>query len=125
MLVVIINKTSQNCKIMDIIRLAITSLVYAEFIDGRNWISWIILISTPFCIWYHPIETKKRMLGIMFGLFCPLTLLSASYEPLFFLILTINLLCWLNMVPIKQKRAKDDTLTTEDLIKAACFVSFS
>jgi len=123
MLIVIINEKSQIRKIMEILRLIITSLVYIEFIDGRYWISWIILLSTPLCICYYPTEIKSRMLGIMLGFFCPLTLLSASYEPLFFLTLTINLFCWLQAVPTISKTSRN-VMITKDLIKAAIFVSF-
>jgi hypothetical protein len=119
---VIINEKSQIRKIMEILRLIITSLVYTGFIDGRYWISWIILLSTPLCICYYPTEIKSRMLGIMSGFFCPLTLLSASYEPLFFLTLTINLFYWLQAVPTISKTSGN--IITKDLIKAAIFVSF-
>jgi len=114
---------SQSRKIIEILRLVITSLVYLEFIDGRYWISWIILLTTPLCIWYHPIETQKRTLGIMLGFFCPLTLLSASYEPLFFITLTINLRCWLQVTSTTLKSSGEQKITG-DLIKAAFFVSF-
>jgi len=124
MLIVIINEKSKIRKIMEILRLIITSLVYMEFIDGRYWISWIILLSTPLCICCYPTKVKSRMLGIMLGFFCPLTLLSASYEPLFFLTLTINLFCWLQAVPSILKTS-GNMMTAKDLIKAAIFVSFS
>ncbi|KAL6423240.1 hypothetical protein ACFW04_010121 [Cataglyphis niger] len=119
--IMIINETSQSRRIMEILRLIVTSLVYTEFLDGRYWISWIILLTTPLCIWCYPIETKRRMLGIMLGFFCPLTLLSASYEPLFFIILTINLLCWLQ----NTSRSSGNTQKiTKDLIKAAFFMLY-
>lgn len=121
MSIVIINETSQSRRIMEILRLIVTSLVYTEFLDGRYWISWIILLTTPLCIWYYPTEIKKRILGIMLGFFCPLTLLSASYEPLFFIILTINLHCWL---PATSRNSGSAQKITRDLIKAAFFVSF-
>lgn len=121
MSIMIINETSQSRRIMEILRLIVTSLVYTEFLDGRYWILWIILLTTPLCIWYYPTETKRRMLGIMLGFFCPLTLLSASYEPLFFIILTINLLCWLQAT---SRSSGNTQKITKDLIKAAFFVSF-
>lgn len=109
---------------MEILRLIITGLVCTKFIDGRYLVSWIILLTTPLCIWQYPTDVKTRMLGITLGLFCPLALLSTSYEPLFLLTLTGNLYCWLTVVPTTLKRSKGDTLTTEDMIKAAFFVSF-
>lgn len=121
--VVIINETPQYQKIIEILRLVITSLVYIELIDGRNWISWIILLTTPLCAWFYPLETKKRTLGIMLGFFCPLTLLSASYEPLFFVTLTINLICWLEVTSTTSKNLGEQKITS-NLMKAAFFVSF-
>lgn len=122
--IVIINEMSRCQQIIEILRLIITSLVYMEFIDGRHWISWIILLTTPLNIWFYPIETKKRTLGIMFGLFCPLTLLSASYEPIFFVTLTINLICWLEQLISTTSRSSGEQKITSNLIKAAFFVSF-
>ncbi|KYM81808.1 GPI ethanolamine phosphate transferase 1 [Atta colombica] len=92
--IVIINEMSQSRRIMEIIRLVITSIIYMEFIDGRYWISWIILLTAPLSIWCHPIENKKRTLGVMLGFFCSFTLLSASYEPIFFMTLTLNLMLY-------------------------------
>lgn len=121
--IVVINEMSRSQKIIEILRLIIASLVYIEIIDGRYWISWIILLTTPLSIWYYPIEAKKRTLGIMFGFFCPFTLLSASYEPLFFITLTINLICWLE-VSSTTSRNSGERYMTEDLMEAAFFVSF-
>lgn len=122
MTIIIINETSQSRKTIEILRLIVTSLVYTEFLDGRYYISWIILLTTPLCIWSYSTKDKKRLLGIMFGFFCPLTLLSASYEPLFFIILTINLLYWLQTIS-KRSGITQQTIT-KDLIRAAFFVSF-
>ncbi|XP_029154828.1 GPI ethanolamine phosphate transferase 1-like isoform X2 [Nylanderia fulva] len=123
MSIVIINETSQSRKIMEILRLIITSLVYTQFLDGRYWISWTILLTTPLCICYYPMEPKRRMLGVMLGFFCPLTLLSTSYEPLFLIILTINLHCWLQTTS-KNSRNIQKTHITRDLIKAAFFMLY-
>lgn len=122
--IVIINEMSQSRKIMEVIRLVITSLVYIELIDGRYWISWIILLTTPLYIWYHPVDTKKRTLGVMLGFFCPLTLLSASYEPIFFAALTINLLSWLEVSSPTSKSSGERGEITEDLIKAVFFMLY-
>lgn len=125
MSIMIVNETSLSRRIMETLRLIVTSLVYMGFIDGKHWISWIILLTTPLCIWCYPAETQRRTLGVMLGFFCPLTLLSASYEPLFFLTLTVNLLCWLRVAPITSKNSEDTQKITKDLFKAAFFVSFS
>ncbi|KAL0130778.1 hypothetical protein PUN28_002415 [Cardiocondyla obscurior] len=117
------DEMSRSQKIMETLRLIVTSLVYLEFIDGRYWISWIILLTTPLCIWFYPKETKKRMLGIMFGFICPLTLLSTSYEPLFFMTLTINLICWLEITSTTSKSSGQQQITV-DLVKAAFFMLY-
>lgn len=121
--IVIINEMPRYQKVIEIVRLVITTFVYMEFIDGRYWISWIILLTTPLGIWFYPIETKKRTLGIMLGFFCPLTLLSSSYEPIFFMTLTINLICWLE-VTSTTSRSSGEQKITGNLVKAAFFVSF-
>lgn len=122
--IVALREISRSRRIMEILRLIVTGFVYTKFIDGRYLVSWIILLTTPLCIWQYPTEVKTRILGITFGLFCPLALLSASYEPLFLLTLTGNLYCWLTVAP-SLKHSKVNTLTTEDMIEAAFFVSFS
>lgn len=126
MLVVILTETSRSRIIMEIARLVVTSLVYAGYIDGRHLVSWLILLTTPLCIWCYPTEAKTRMLGITLGLFCPLALLSASYEPLFLLTLAFHLLSWSRVAPTNVlKRPQGDALTTGDLTEAAFLVSFS
>ncbi|XP_032672659.1 GPI ethanolamine phosphate transferase 1 [Odontomachus brunneus] len=122
---VVLLETSRALKIMEILRLVITGFVYMKFIDGRYWVSWIILLTTPLCIWQYPTDVKTRMLGITLGLFCPFALLSASYEPLFLLTLTGNLYCWLTVAPTTLKRSKGNTLITEDMIKAAFFMLYT
>ncbi|KYN03627.1 PREDICTED: GPI ethanolamine phosphate transferase 1 [Cyphomyrmex costatus] len=121
--ILFINEMSQSRRIMEIVRLVITSFIYMEFIDGRYWISWIILLTTPLSIWCHPIEVKKRTLGIMLGFFCSFTLLSASYEPIFFMTLTINLISWLEATTTTSKISGEQNIT-EDLIKAAFFMLY-
>ncbi|XP_020293464.1 GPI ethanolamine phosphate transferase 1 isoform X2 [Pseudomyrmex gracilis] len=124
MTIMFINESSWGRRVIEIVRLVVTSLVYTEFIDGRYWISWIILLTTPLCIWLYPMSIQKRTLGIMLGFFCPLTLLSASYEPLFFLILTLNLLSWLEVAPSTSKSPEDMRKITRDLFKAAFFMLY-
>lgn len=71
-------------------------------------------------------QLKERMQGIMLGLFCPLVLLSASYEPFFFIILALHLSCWsqFNVSSIQVYQSTKNPLTMEELLKAAIFVSF-
>ncbi|XP_011137878.1 GPI ethanolamine phosphate transferase 1 isoform X1 [Harpegnathos saltator] len=123
--IVVLRETSRSRRIMEILRLVITGFVYTKFIDGRYLVSWIILLTTPLCIWQYPTEVKTRMLGITLGLFCPFALLSASYEPLFLLTLTGNLYCWLTAAPATPKYSKRSTLSTEDMIEAAFFMLYT
>ncbi|KAI4483722.1 hypothetical protein M0804_007982 [Polistes exclamans] len=111
-------------KAIEIVRLIITGLIYLKLIDGRYWISWIILVSAPLFIWTYTVNVKNRIEGITIGLFCPLSLLSASYEPLFFLILATHLLHWPLFIQDKFDEMTDNVLSTRDFIKAAFFVSF-
>ncbi|XP_014480211.1 PREDICTED: GPI ethanolamine phosphate transferase 1 isoform X2 [Dinoponera quadriceps] len=124
--IVVLHETSRSRRIMEILRLVVTGFVYTKFIDGRHLVSWVILLTTPLCIWQYPTEVKARMLGITLGLFCPLALLSASYEPLFLLTLTGNLYCWLTLTsPTALKHSKGSTTITEDLIEAAFFMLYT
>lgn len=70
-------------------------------------------------------QSKERMQGIMLGFFCPLVLLSASYEPCFFIILALHLSCWLQSnSSIQYHQNTKNALTMEELLKAAIFVSY-
>lgn len=117
---------SRYRKAVEIFRLIVTGLIYLECIDGRSWISWTILSMTPLHIFTYPMQLKKRMQGIVLGLFCPLVLLSASYEPFFFIILALHLSCWsqFNVSSIQVYQNTKNLLTIEELLKAAIFVSF-
>lgn len=117
---------SKYRKVIEILRLVLTGLTLLEFIDGRNWISWAILLTTPLHICTYPTQLKERMQGVVLGLFCPLVLLSASYEPFFFIILAVHLSCWprSNAFPIQRYRDTKRLLTMEELLTAAIFVSF-
>ncbi|XP_046832872.1 GPI ethanolamine phosphate transferase 1 isoform X2 [Vespa crabro] len=111
-------------KAIEIVRLIITGLVYLKLIDGRYWISWIILASAPLFIWTYTVNPKDRIEGITIGLFCPLSLLSASYEPFFFLTLAIHLLHW----PLSIKdfdKTTDNILSTKDFTKASFFMLYT
>ncbi|KOC64725.1 GPI ethanolamine phosphate transferase 1 [Habropoda laboriosa] len=125
--IVILKMQSKYRKIVEIFRLIITGLTYLEFIDGRNWISWVILLTTPLFIFTYPTQLKKRMQGIILGLFCPLVLLSASYEPFFFIILALHLSCWpqWNMLFTQRYQNTKNLLTMEELLKAAIFMLYT
>uniref|UniRef100_V9IA09 GPI ethanolamine phosphate transferase 1 n=2 Tax=Apis cerana TaxID=7461 RepID=V9IA09_APICE len=68
-IIIILKIQSKYRKAIEIFRLTITGLIYLEFIDGRNWISWTILLTTPLYICIYPIQSKERMQGIMLGFF--------------------------------------------------------
>ncbi|XP_015185779.1 PREDICTED: GPI ethanolamine phosphate transferase 1 isoform X2 [Polistes dominula] len=94
--------------------------------DGRHWISWIILASAPLFIWTYTVNEKNRIEGITIGLFCPLSLLSTSYEPLFFLTLAMHLLHWpLFIQDNKFDEMTDNVLSSKDFIKAAFFMLYT
>nr|XP_050863201.1 GPI ethanolamine phosphate transferase 1-like isoform X1 [Vespula vulgaris] len=111
-------------KIIEIVRLIITGLVYLKLIDGRYWISWIILASAPLFIWTYTVNPKDRIEGITIGLFCPLSLLSASYEPFFFLTLAMHLLYWPLSIKDRNKTT-DNILSITDFTKASFFMLYT
>ncbi|KZC06184.1 GPI ethanolamine phosphate transferase 1 [Dufourea novaeangliae] len=92
--IVAVKIPSKYKKAIEISRLIITGLTYFEVIDGRRWISWALLFTTPLHICTYSTKLEKRMDGVILGLFCPLALLSASYEPFFFVFLAIHLSYW-------------------------------
>lgn len=125
-IIIILKIQSKYKKAIEIFRLTITGLIYLEFIDGRNWISWTILLTTPFYICIYPMQSKERMQGIMLGFFCPFVLLSASYEPCFFIILALHLSCWLQSnSSIQYHQSTKNALTIEELLKAAIFMLYT
>ncbi|XP_058790888.1 GPI ethanolamine phosphate transferase 1-like isoform X2 [Phymastichus coffea] len=95
-LIAIINKKSiyRYIKAIEISRLVLTSLLCLNIIDGRSFFSWFLMFSTPFVIWLHPKDWEQRIFGVTIALMSPLALLSASYEPLFFLIFASHLQYW-------------------------------
>lgn len=112
-------------KIIEIFRLATTGLIHLEFIDGRSWVSWAILLTTPLDIFTYSTQLKTRMQGIILGLFCPLVLLSASYEPLFFLVFACHLYCWPQATAVQINQSSRKSLTIEELLKAAIFMFYT
>ncbi|KAK2576053.1 hypothetical protein KPH14_007394 [Odynerus spinipes] len=111
-------------KAIEIIRLIITGLIYLKLIDGRHWVSWIILATVPLCTWTYTANAMDRIEGIIIGLFCPLSLLSASYEPLFFLTLAVHLLHWPPFIEDFDKTTKN-ILSATDFAKAAFFMLYT
>ncbi|XP_051170551.1 GPI ethanolamine phosphate transferase 1 isoform X2 [Leptopilina boulardi] len=118
-------KTSGKIKCLEIMRLLLTGLVYIEFLDGRSWISWLILFSTPICIWIYPPEFNEMIMGVTVHLSCPLVLLSTSYEPLFFLVLAFHFRCW--PVEWEQTDLKDNTthIAMQDLVNAVSLMLYT
>ncbi|XP_033328137.2 GPI ethanolamine phosphate transferase 1 [Megalopta genalis] len=112
---------------MEILRLIITGLIYFGFIDGRSWMSWLLLFTTPLYICTGSTELKTRMHEVVFGFFCPLVLLSASYEPLFFILLGVHLSCWPrnSIYSSQDHRRTDSSITMEELLKAAIFMLYT
>ncbi|XP_054012026.1 GPI ethanolamine phosphate transferase 1 isoform X2 [Hylaeus anthracinus] len=125
-IIVALKVQSKYRKVVEIFRLIITGSTYLEFIDGRSWVSWAILLTTPLHICTYSTKLKERMQGVMLGLFCPLALLSASYEPVFFIFLVLHLSCWpeSDVISCQSYERTKNLLTMEELLKAAIFVSF-
>ncbi|XP_076392115.1 GPI ethanolamine phosphate transferase 1 isoform X2 [Megachile rotundata] len=124
--IIVVKIKSKHKKTIELLRLTITGLIYLEFIDGRNWISWAILLTTPLCICTYPTQLIERIQGVMLGLICPLILLSASYEPLFFIIFTLHLSCWSSdSSSIGNDQSIKSLLTIEELLKAAIFMLYT
>ncbi|XP_076164323.1 GPI ethanolamine phosphate transferase 1 isoform X2 [Ptiloglossa arizonensis] len=126
-IIVALQIQSKYRKAVDIFRLIITGLTCLEFIDGRSWVSWAILLTTPLQICTYSIELKERMQGVMLGFFCPLTLLSTSYEPFFFIFLALHLSCWpqSNVLPNQSYQRTKNILTVEELLKATIFMLYT
>ncbi|XP_066598156.1 GPI ethanolamine phosphate transferase 1 [Prorops nasuta] len=106
-------------KIIEVSRLIITAIIYLGLIDGRQGMSWFILLSSLFSIWTYPLEINKRLKGVALSLFCPFVLLSSSYEPLFFIILSIHLLYW------PHSKSKFEASNIEYFIRAATFMLYT
>ncbi|KAJ8672992.1 hypothetical protein QAD02_004253 [Eretmocerus hayati] len=81
-------------KIIGIVRLSVTSLLCLNMIDGKSGISWLLLFTSPLDIWMYPKDGSQRIFGVTVALLSPLALLSASYEPIFFLIMAAHLQNW-------------------------------
>lgn len=107
-------------------RLAVTALVVTGCVDGRDYVSWIILATAPLCIFFYPANAIDRIVGVVYGLLCPFALLSASYEPLFYLILAAHFLAWpVSRYTTGSTKHRDEALTAVDVSRAAFFVSFT
>lgn len=127
-LVALENRNINNSiKAVESLRLITAAAVCLELIDGRRFVSWVILASTPLCICAYPAEPKTRLYGVALALLPNFALLSASYEPLFLIALTGHLLCWPLPTDENLKRSpRKDTpaMSIEDFVKAGAFVSF-
>ncbi|KAG8036844.1 hypothetical protein G9C98_004166 [Cotesia typhae] len=125
----IIHNLPSHILIIELLRLALTTLILTGDIDGRTGLSWIILASSPISIFLHPADdVKKRLTGVTYGLFCPLVLLSASYEPQVYLLLAIHLMTLLdndnNDEELKSTGHCRRSLSPSDTVTAAYFMLY-
>ncbi|XP_048507582.1 GPI ethanolamine phosphate transferase 1-like isoform X2 [Athalia rosae] len=114
-------------KIVELVRFGTAALVCLNFVDGRTFISWLILVSTPLCVFAHPVGPKQRIFGVGLAFLPTLALLSVSYEPLFLVALTAHLLSWPLPTATDSNgpvRAGKKTLCVEDYPKAAFFMLY-
>ncbi|XP_034936003.1 GPI ethanolamine phosphate transferase 1 [Chelonus insularis] len=127
---IILLKKTMELLIIELIRLLIVSLIITEFIDGRKGLSWIILITSPICICLYSSTNKgTRLAGVTLGLLCPLTLLSASYEPQVYILLAVHLIALLKALERNRtvsgvNKNNHKLLTLEDLVIAAYFMLY-
>lgn len=124
----VLNKTKGIFhKARDTVWAILAGAICLGLVDGRQFFSWAILIGTPILIWISPIDPNKRIRSIIFSLHCLLCLLSASYEPFFFIILSAHLLSW-HVPPTsempKNKTRQDEAMSLKDMVDAAFLVSF-
>lgn len=121
-------KQSRHLVIMELTKIFITCFIVTENIDGRNGLSWIILITSPICIFLYSTENiETRLKAVTVGLLCPLALLSASYEPQVYLLLGVHLISLVNAMKNNEHETlkhNEELLTPENLMTAAYFVSF-
>ncbi|XP_033216192.1 GPI ethanolamine phosphate transferase 1 isoform X2 [Belonocnema kinseyi] len=118
-------KSPKILKLLEVLRLILTGLVCMEYLEGRSWISWTILISTPICIWAYSLDSRQRIIGAALHLLCPLALLSASYEPVFFLTLAGHLLCWPLAKEQRELEGDDKHMSMQDLARAASLMLYT
>ncbi|KAK0078653.1 hypothetical protein PV325_002228 [Microctonus aethiopoides] len=126
--VFILWKQSRHLVIMELIKIFITCLIVTENIDGRNGLSWIILIISPICIFLYSTENiETRLKAVTVGLLCPLALLSASYEPQVYLLLGVHLISLVNAMKNNEHETlkhNEELLTPENLMTAAYFMLY-
>ncbi|XP_057337055.1 GPI ethanolamine phosphate transferase 1 [Microplitis mediator] len=120
----VIHNLPSHILVIELIRLSLTTLILTGDIDGRTGLSWIILATSPISIFLHPADdVKKRLTGVTYGLFSPLVLLSASYEPQVFLLLAVHLMRLLdndnNEQELKATGHCRRSLSPSDLVTAA------
>ncbi|XP_011312824.1 GPI ethanolamine phosphate transferase 1 [Fopius arisanus] len=112
------------------IRICLTALIIAEIIDGRSGLSWFILITSPLSIFLYPVRPKAlRLTGVIYGLLCPLALLSAAYEPQVFCLLGVHLISILKTIedqeePLSIRKLQERSLDFQDMTTAAYFMLY-
>lgn len=115
--------TSLKLKIAMYVRFILTALICLEIFDGRQFLSWIILGSTPFFLWSYSTNVKDRIEGIVLSTICPFALLSASYECLFYLVFAAHLLSWPLPKTLDDKLESLGTkLKLQDFVRASFLV---
>ncbi|XP_014214600.1 GPI ethanolamine phosphate transferase 1-like [Copidosoma floridanum] len=112
-------------KIIEVVRLTLTSIICFNLIDGRSGLSWLLLLSTPIVILLYPKDWNQRSFGITVALLSPLALLSASYEPIFFLIFSSHLRHWPVYECTQKSASKGKALSLRDFTFAAFFMLYT
>ncbi|XP_044011908.1 GPI ethanolamine phosphate transferase 1 isoform X2 [Aphidius gifuensis] len=122
-------------KLVEFLRILLTSLIVAGIIDGRTGVSWIILLSSPVTILLYPVDNAVgKLTGVMYGFLCPISLLSASYEPQFFSLLALHLIKLQESITFNREKVYNTFnkfgeqdkkyLSPEDLVTAAYFMLY-
>lgn len=119
---------NNSLKAVEGVRLVMAAAVCSGLVDGRSFISWLVLVSTPLCVFAYPAGAEERIFGVALAFLPTLALLSATYEPLFLIALTAHLLCW--PLPAgesfkKPTRSMTTTLSIEDFAKAGFFMLYA
>lgn len=63
----------------------------------NQFVSWLVLILSFAMPLFSELNLQARMIAIADSLNIPFTLMSLTYEPIFFVALFVNLFCWLRV----------------------------
>ncbi|XP_028982358.1 GPI ethanolamine phosphate transferase 1 [Diachasma alloeum] len=123
-------KPSKGLVALELIRVFLTGFIMSGVVDGRTGASWVILLSSPLSILLYPAEPEElKLTGVIFGLLCPLALLSASYEPQVFCLLGIHLISLLKTMKNGEEqlgimKPRKRSLDLVDVITAVYFMLY-